>query len=373
MIIGFDAKRAVQNNTGLGNYSRYLVEILSKYYPDNTYLLFAPKNKKNNRLQALKEHSSVQFSFPQGIWKLFPSWWRTSGIKKDLIDNRVDIFHGLSNELPTGIRNTGIKSIVTIHDLIFLRYPEYYKPIDRKIYEKKFKYACQKADKIIAISECTKCDIINFFDIPENNIEVIYQGCHPSFYEIVENEVKKKVLEKYSLPEKFILSVGSIESRKNLMLSVKALRNTKENIHLVAIGKKTPYQDEIEAFCAENRISDRVHLLNNVPFCDLPALYQSAKIFVYTSFFEGFGIPVIEALAGGIPVIAATGSCLEEAGGPDSIYVDPNNEQELAEKIDLILNNQELATSMSVKGKKYVENFSDKCASEKIINLYKSL
>ena len=373
MIIGFDAKRAVQNNTGLGNYSRYLIEILSEYYPDNSYLLFAPKNKENNRLQTLKERKDIQFVFPRGIWKLFPSWWRTSGIKKDLINNKIDIFHGLSNELPSGIQKTGIKSIVTIHDLIFLRYPEYYKPIDRKIYEKKFKYACQKADKIIAISECTKRDIIDFFDIPANNINIIYQGCHPCFYETVQDDVKKNVLEKYNLPEKFILSVGSIEQRKNLMLSVKALKNTKEKIHLVAVGKKTPYQDEIEAFCTENGLSDRVHLLNNVPFSDLPALYQSAKIFVYTSFFEGFGIPVIEALAGGVPVIAATGSCLEEAGGPDSIYVDPNNEQELAEKIEMVLNNQELATLMSVNGKKYVEKFSDRCISENIMNLYKSL
>ena len=371
MIIGFDAKRAVQNNTGLGNYSRYLIEILSKYYPDNSYLLFAPKNKENIRLQTLKEQNNVRFFFPQGIWKLFPSWWRTSGIKKDLRDNKIDVFHGLSGELPSGIRETGIKSVVTIHDLIFLRYPEYYKPIDRKIYEKKFKYACQKADKIIAISECTKRDIINFFDIPADNINVIYQGCHPNFYQIVTEEIKKDVLKKYKLPENFILSVGSIESRKNLMLTVKALKRTKEKIHLVAVGKRTPYQDEIEAFCTENGISDQVHFLNSVPFNDLPALYQSARLFVYTSFFEGFGIPIIEALSGGTPVIAATGSCLEEAGGPDSIYVDPNNEQELAEKIELVLENQDLATTMSVNGKKYVEQFSDKCISENLVNLYK--
>ena len=373
MKIGFDAKRAIKNNTGLGNYSRYTVEILSDFFPDNQYVLFAPKKKNNPRLGKLLSRENVSFVFPRGINKLFSSIWRIWRIKQDLKKQGIAVFHGLSNELPLGIQKTGIQSVVTIHDLIFLRYPEYYKPVDRFIYRLKFKYACKKADKIIAISECTKRDVVSFFQIPEEKIKVVYQGCHPAFKETVSTEKKLSVSRKYGLPSGFLLYVGSIESRKNLLLIAKALPLLDENIHLVAVGKKTPYQEEVEKFVSENGLSNRVHIFNNVSFEDLPAFYQSANIFIYPSYFEGFGIPVIEALSGGIPVIAATGSCLEEAGGPDSLYVNPNDEKELAGKIKLLWNNPELSLSMSKAGKEYVKRFSDETIARELMEIYSLL
>lgn len=373
MKIGFDAKRAIQNNTGLGNYSRYMIEILSDLYPENSYLLFAPKERKNSRLQKLQMNPNISFHYPQGINKYFPSVWRSNNIKSDLKSNQIDIFHGLSNELPFGIQNTGIKSVVTIHDLIFLRYPEYYKRIDRTIYTRKFRYACECSDRIIAISECTKRDIISFFGIPANKIDVVYQGCHPNFNKLATKEKKEEVVKKYNLPPLFLLSVGSIEPRKNLMLIAKALKHLREEIHLVVVGKKTYYQDLVQEFCDENGISDRVHIFNNYPFEDLPALYQLSRIFIFPSFFEGFGIPVIEALSSGTPVIAAKGSCLEEAGGPDSIYIDPDNEFELADQVQTVIHDQELSAHMSLKGNEYVKIFSDKNIATKLISLYQSL
>ncbi|MDR0232456.1 MAG: glycosyltransferase family 4 protein [Dysgonamonadaceae bacterium] len=373
MKIGFDAKRAIQNNTGLGNYSRYVVEVLSDFFPDNLYVLFAPKKRNNPRLGKILSRKNVLFVFPSRISKAFSSLWRIWNIKSDLKKQKIAIFHGLSNELPFGIQKTGIKSVVTIHDLIFLRYPEYYKPIDRFIYRLKFKYACQKADKIIAISECTKRDIISFFRIPEEKIKVVYQGCHPAFEETISSEKKLLISRKYSLPSDFLLYVGSIESRENLLLIAKALQSLDENIHLVAVGKKTPYQEEVEKFISENGLSNRVHIFNGISFDDLPAFYQLAKIFIYPSFFEGFGIPIIEALSGGIPVIAATGSCLEEAGGPDSLYIDPTDEKELAEKIKLLWNNPKLSLSMSKAGKEYAKRFSEESIANELMKIYSSL
>ncbi|GHV69266.1 glycosyl transferase family 1 [Bacteroidia bacterium] len=371
MKIGFDAKRAVQNNTGLGNYSRYVIEILSEYYPDNDCVLFAPKKKESSRLHEILARSNTSFVFPVGFSKRLSSLWRIFGIKHDIKKQNITLFHGLSNELPYGIEKTGVKTVVTIHDLIFLRYPEYYKPIDRLIYRWKFKRACQKADKIIAVSECTKRDIISFFHIPADKIAVVYQGCHPIFCPTVIRPITVSTLGKYNLPPRFILSVGSIEARKNLLLIVKALNQIPENIHLVAIGKSTPYQSIVEAYAEEAGVKSRLHIFNSVLFEDLPAIYQAAEIFVYPSFFEGFGIPIIEALSCGVPVIAATGSCLEEAGGPDSIYVNPNNEMELAQKITNILNDKTLADNMIVSGKMYIERFSGKTIAEQIMQIYK--
>lgn len=374
MKIGFDGKRAVQNNTGLGNYSRYLVEILSAYFPENQYVLFAPKRRENPRLEKLKCAPNVSFSYPKTyFWKQFSSLWRLFGIKADLKREKPNVYHGLSNELPLGIARAGIKSVVTIHDLIFLRYPDYYKPIDRLIYRFKFRYACRKADKVIAVSECSKRDIVSFFRIPEEKIEVVYQGCHPCFREEVAAEKRMEVSRKYSLPKQYLLYVGTVESRKNLLLVVKALKLLSPEISLVAVGKKTPYQDLVEKYASEHGVANRLQIFNGIPFADLPAFYAQAKAFVYPSFFEGFGIPLVEALSQGIPAIAATGSCLEEAGGPDSIYVDPLDEVALAEKIEKIWHDPEFASSMAKAGKSYVERFSDEEIARQLMAVYSSL
>ena len=370
MKIGFDAKRAVQNNTGLGNYSRFVIEALSEYYPDNTYFLFAPREKVNARLKTLISRPSVAFIFPAGIAKLLPSLWRIFGSKKQINKNGVEIFHGLSNELPVNIHSTGVKTVVTVHDLIFIRYPQYYQWIDRQIYLWKFRRTCLKADVIIAVSECTKRDIISFFQIAEEKIKVVYQDCHPDFKRPVSEEKRKQIAEKHRLPKCFILYVGSIEQRKNLLLAVKALRQIPEEIHLVAIGKSTPYQLEIEKYAHETGLESRLHIKNDFPFEDLPAVYQSATVFVYPSFFEGFGIPVIEALSCGVPVIAATGSCLEEAGGQDSVYVNPLDDAELAAKIREILKNPDLAKKMTERGLEYVKRFDSRKIAEKIMDIY---
>ncbi|MDR0558872.1 MAG: glycosyltransferase family 4 protein [Prevotellaceae bacterium] len=373
MRTGFDAKRAVQNNTGLGNYSRYIIDILSKFYPENDCVLFAPKKKENSRLQTILSRKNIFIVFAPWFYRLTASLWRTFGVKKDIVKNKIDVFHGLSNELPVGIRKTGIKSVVTIHDLIFLKYPQYYKPADRIIYRFKFRYACRNADKIIAASECTKRDIISFFHIPENKISVVYQGCHQAFGIEADDSRRKAVVEKYGLPPCFLLNVGSIENRKNLMLAVKALKHIPENIHIVAVGKSTPYQLQVENYAEKTGLKSRLHILNNVCFDDLPALYQLADVFVYPSQYEGFGIPVIEALTSGTPVIAATGSCLEEAGGTDSFYVNPDDDMDLAKKIMLLINDKALSQKTIDAGREYVKRFSDKNIADNIMRIYRSL
>jgi glycosyltransferase involved in cell wall biosynthesis len=372
MKIGFDAKRAIQNNTGLGNYSRYVIEVLSEHY-SNDYILFAPKEKENSRLQVIRSRKKISFVFPTGFSKLFPSLWRIFGIKKELKKQEIEVFHGLSGELPTGIERAGIKTVVTIHDLIFLRYPEYYKPVDRFIYRIKTTRACKKADKIIAISERTTQDIISFFQIPKEKIEVVYQGYHPKFRLKVSEKKKNGIVVKYQLPPCYLLFVGSIEARKNLLLVIKALKKIPEDVHLVAVGKSTPYQQQIEEYAEKSGVKPRLHILNQVPFEDLPAIYQAAQLFVYPSFFEGFGIPILEALSSDIPVIAANSSCLEEAGGRHSFYINPTDEDELAIRIKNILNDPELAARMVRAGRKYLKRFSRKRIAEQLMQIYKSL
>lgn len=376
MKIGFDGKRATQNFTGLGNYSRYIIEILCRYYPHNEYILYAPKKRSNKMLELLlSQFQCVNISFPvQSCWKRLSSIWRIWGISKQIQKDEIQIFHGLSNELPLNIRQAkGIKSVVTIHDLIFLLFPQYYPIIDRTIYAYKFRKACQNADKIIAISECTKRDIIRFFHIPEKKIEVIYQGCDSSFQKTASADTKKKAQIKYSLPHRYILNVGSIEERKNILLIVQAMPHLPKDVHLVIIGKKTSYTEKVEHYINENNLADRIHILSNVPFDLLPAIYQQAEVFVYPSRYEGFGIPIIEALHSGVPVVAATGSCLEEAGGPDSIYVNPDNVEETTNILDRLLSDPGERERMVSQGKEYVKRFSEKEQGQSLFKLYQKL
>lgn len=374
MKIGFDAKRAFSNFTGLGNYSRTSVKILADDFSQHSYYLYNPRVPDESQISFLDlpKHADVHIRIPRSLfYELLPSLWRRFGITKDIVRDKIDLYHGLSHELPAGIEKTGIPSVVTIHDLIFKRFPEYYKPTDRKIYEKKFREACEVADIVIAISEQTKKDIIQFFNIDEKKIRVVYQSCSSIFNKEINSMMLMKVRVKYQLPEKFLLTVGSIETRKNALLIVKALKHIDDNIPLVIIGKYTAYVDEIKKFLIKNDLEHRVIFHHKISFDELPILYHLSSIFIYPSRFEGFGIPIIEALQCGVPVIAATGSCLEEAGGPDSIYVDPDDVSGMAQAIQKLLteNNSDRIS----KGISYATKFNHKKIAADIMSVYNEL
>ncbi|WP_158824892.1 glycosyltransferase family 4 protein [Mucilaginibacter lacusdianchii] len=371
MKIGYDAKRAFLNNTGLGNYSRWLIKVVATYHPQGSYFLYTPKVKPNNRLDFLSRLPNLKTITPSG--KLFSSWWRTKGIVADLKRDGIELYHGLSHELPLGIAQSGIKSVLTVHDLIFMRFPQYYGWISRNIYKAKINYACKAANRIIAISQKTKDDLVELLQVDPQKIEVIYQGCDPAFSLQLTADYKKAVAKKYDLPKKFLLCVGTIEERKNLLVLVKALLHTRMNMPLIVVGKPTPYLNQVRAFIDGNQLSARVTFLHDVSFQELPALYQLATVFVYPSSYEGFGIPVLEAIKSGVPVIAASGSCLEEAGGPDSLYFKPDNELDLAQKINQVWNSPSLRQKMIINGFEYGHNFDDEKLANQLNSLYQNL
>lgn len=373
MKIGFDTKRFFLNSTGLGNYSRDLVRGVLEEEMDNDYFLYTTGGEIDLKTKFLKNHSNVKIVTPTGIYKKMKSYWRSVRLEKQLLKDGVEVFHGLSHEIPRKNKLSKIKYVVTIHDLIFLRFPENYNRIDREIYKKKVEYACTTADKIIAISEQTKRDLMEFLKVPSHKIEVIYQSCAASFHHISDYRYRHLVQKKYNLPENYILYVGTIEKRKNLATLVEAIGKSNTQLPLVAIGKQTDYTKEVMDMIDKYKLGNQVALLQNVSFLDLPSIYQSANLFVYPSLFEGFGIPVLEALYSKTPVIAATGSCLEEAGGPNSIYVDPKNSDELAQQIDRVIENGELQLEMKEKGFEYAQNFNSQKQAKAVLEVYEKL
>ena len=378
MIIGFDAKRIVRNGTGLGSYSRTLVNNLIVQCPEDTELrLYAP----DKGIDALRNQikSGVTWCYPSLfsplsslLSPLMKPYWRSHGIVNDLKRDGVEVFHGLSGELPIGLRKAGIKGVVTIHDLIFLRHPEWYNPVDVMFYKWKFHKTLKEATKIIAISECTKRDIIHYGKVEPERIELIYQSFSPQFKQNsspqnnTASEENSSLFTLNSSLKRYILSVGTVEERKNLGLAVKALDYLPDNVHLVAVGRQTDYAKSLPKH-------SRLHLMGQLPIEELTALYDGAEAFVYPSRYEGFGIPIIEAISRGLPVVACTGSCLEEAGGPDSIYVDPDDAQAMANAIKSVLKGAPDREQRIERSKEYIKRFEGNDVAAQVMQLYQNL
>jgi glycosyltransferase involved in cell wall biosynthesis len=370
--IGFDAKRLFNNFTGLGNYSRFVINALSVHHEKSEYILYTPKIKSNPDTDFFLNAGNIKIESPKGWSKTFNSIWRSYSLGNVAFNDDIRIFHGLSNELPV-TKPAGLKTVVTIHDVIFKRYPDFYKPADRAIYDWKFRSACKSADRIIAVSQQTANDVIEFLKADPDKIKVVYQGCHASFNVAYSREQIHLVKQKYNLPDEFILNVGTIESRKNVLLILKSLTQVKERIQLVIVGKPTPYKNELNKFIFENKMEDQVIFIHNAEFNDLPLIYRAANAFVYPSFFEGFGIPIVEAIASGIPVITSTGSCFSEAGGPYCWYVDPARPEELAWAIHKVFTNDAEVRSCVERSTEYIKHFEPKKIADDLMNTYKSL
>ena len=374
LTIGYDAKRAVSNGTGLGNYCRTLLNDLGTIDTTDSFRLYVPDLGRDDLRSQLDMPRNMSFVTPANkLVKPLRSLWRIKGIVNDLKRDGVDIHHGLTGELPLGLSEAGIKSVVTIHDLIFMRCPEYYNPVDVAIYKWKFRNTCKQADRIIAISECTRRDIMELGEIDDSRIDVVYQSCGTRFCQQVGEAQKAEVRSRYSLPQRYILFVGTIEERKNALLAAQALPYLSDEIHLVLVGRQTAYAKTITSFARQNGLANRIHMLSGVPTSDLYAIYQQAECFVYPSRYEGFGIPVIEAIQSRLPVIACTGSCLEEAGGPDNVYVDPDEPQEMAMAIKSITDNPDAARQIVTRSLDYIRRFENGNVAQEMLNVYRSL
>lgn len=367
MKIGFDAKRAFLNSSGLGNYSRTTLTALLEYYPENHYLLFTPKIIPDlfnhyRKFDVISPDSSLS--------KIFKSLWRSFSVSRYLEKHEVDIFHGLSNELPEGVNKYNVPAVVTIHDLIFMRFPEFYKAIDRNIYYRKVKYACNAATKVIAISKQTKEDLIRYFEIPEGKIEVVYQAINPVFFTRQNTDA---IREKYNLPEKFILSVGTLESRKNQLSILMAIQQHKINLPVVFVGNPTSYSAQLLKYVEENKMEKQVRFLTGLPETDLAGLYQAAELSVYISLFEGFGLPVIESMASACPVITSNVSVLPETAADCAILCDPHNQNELGLQIQRITENDSLRKELVDKGSERAKVFHPEKYAQNLVSLYKEI
>ncbi len=368
MVIGYEAKRIFHNRSGLGNYGRNLIRALATHYPEHHYRLYNPGKGTVPFGAELEAITEVKAPFTN---KLFANVWRQKLVSAQAARENVQIFHGISHELPADLRKNGLRSVVTIHDLIFLRYPNLYKWTDRKIYLKKVKLAVKRADTVVAISRQTKQDLVELLQVPQEKIEVIYQGCAPVFKKKQSVAEIEQLKEHYTLPSEYLLFVGTLEERKNVKLILEAIR--KLRIQAVFIGKKTRYWKkilqqkeyaDIQSIVSTPEVRDNTHLAG---------IYQGARLFVYPSMFEGFGIPVLEALESKTPVITSNRSSLPEAAGQDACLVNVDNAHALTQAIADIWHDESRRAIMAEKGYTHAQQFSDERLANTWVQLYERL
>jgi len=378
MNIGIDAKRIFFNNSGLGNYGRRFYHALAKSLPADSFCLYTPKPvpADNPYLKEIHITNSRIVEPKKGYHKIFDgALWRSGLIRRQLQQDKIGIYYGLSNEIPFGINKLNIIKVVIIHDLIFLRYPELYPKFDVLFYKKKTKYACAHSDFIIAASEQTRQDMISFYHIPAEKISVLYPCSDPMFYD--ENAADSS---QFFLPERdYIISIGAITPRKNLLKTVQALHLVKDTLDLdlvvigTAVGLGREYLRSIRDFIQKNGLEDRVHFLGNVPYKLVPDLCRKAQLMIYPSQFEGFGMPIVEGLFSKIPVITTKGGCFPEAGGDGAVYINPNDPEEIAAMIKQIMDSKELRSEMVSKGIEYAERFKQVNIEHDIMKFHRSI
>ena len=359
--IGFDAKRLFHNHTGLGNYSSTLVRDLQRLYPEHEYHLFTPK---------ISNHTVVDYFLDSENFKIhtykgkFSAYWRSRGMTKDINAADLDIYHGLSHELPLNSHSIMAKTVVTFHDLIYEYYPEQFGLWDRYMYKRKYRYAAQNADRVVAISESTKNDLNQLYQVDPTKVSVVYQSCNPAFY-----NTPKSI----HSDEQYLLYVGSLIERKSFMLIVEAMatipKDKRAKVKVVGQGGK--YADRVKARILELGLDEHFEFLNHLDNDALLSIYDNAIAMVYPSIYEGFGIPLIESLYRDTPVITTSASSLPEAAGPGAIYIEPGDKVALANAMLDIASNHTLRRELAQKGKAYVSSrYTDEISAKGMMAVY---
>lgn len=375
--IGIDISRTVEETTGVGYYAKNLVHALAKIDPINDYLLYGmfyscyPKHWKQASIP-----KSPNFKLHQ---KNSLSWfvrrkWENWGKYKEKLLGEIDLLHSTAFTMPL-VPN--LKVIVTVHDLSCFVYPQYHTEANYQFVTRNVHQAARHATFIIADSENTKRDILRFLHVPDERIEVIYLAAGDTFNEKCPPESIAQIKNKYRIDKPYLFAVGSIEPRKNLasaLIAFKALLETRKiDYQFVIAGGKGWENESFYQLLKKLKIDDYLVFTGYVPEEDLPALYQGAEVFVYPSFYEGFGLPVLEAMASGTPVITSNTSSLPEVTGEAALLVNPADIFEIYEAMEALLTNPSLREELKGKGLEQSKKFSWEKTALETLKIYRKV
>jgi glycosyltransferase involved in cell wall biosynthesis len=370
MRICIDVSPAVHHRAGLGRYAQELTAALLDVDQENEYVGFYHHPSDARVDPALQRLPHLTTNLSTKPWRMSALLAHLARFPQDRLFPGVDLFHATDHLLP---RLSRVKSVFTLHDLIFRFYPEAHKPLNRWFLTLMMPRFLQAADAVIAVSECTRRDAMRLYGLDEAKITVVYEGVNPRFRAAPPGAVTS-ARQKYGLPNSFMLSLGTIEPRKNLTLLLEAyhaLRMQGTECGLVIVGTKGWLYEGFFRRLRELGLEDEVIFPGFVPEEDLPAVYSGADLFVFPSLYEGFGLPVLEAMACGTPVVCSNTSSLPEIVGDAAIMLDPLDRAAWISAMTAVLDSRALRGDMKEKGLQRAKRFSWEETAKKTVDVYR--
>lgn len=373
MRIGVDYTAAVRQGAGIGRYTRGLFRALAALDRENSYRLFVAA-----RGVAVPAPASPNFRMrrvPLTDQEVSFLWQRLRlPVPMELLLGSMDLFHSPDFVLPPTLR---ARTILTVHDLSFMRVPEYAHPSVREYLMRGVPHSVRRADLVLAVSASTQRDLIELLDVPEERVQVICEGVDEHFRPVEDEDALTAVRRRYRLERPYVLGVGTLEPRKNFAGLVEALARLWERRHLehelVIVGQRGWLYEPTFERVRSLRVEERVRFLGFAADEDLPAIYTLASCLAYPSFYEGFGLPILEAMACGTPVVASRTSSLPEVAGGAALLVDPHNVEELTEALDRVLHDEALRAEMRAAGRRQAQGFTWERAARELLAAYRSV
>ena len=371
MTIYLDISAAVHRRAGLGRYAENLARALATANPDR-YTLFYNRERGITPLLGLAHVPTRTIALGYKPWRMLVWLGQLALVGFDRLLPDAELFHATEHLL---LPLRGIPTVLTVHDLIFRHLPAHHKPLNRWYLNAGLPLYCHRADHIIAISECTQRDLIAAYDLPPEKVTVIYEAADPAFRPAAPEHIAR-VCARYDLPDRYLLFVGTIEPRKNLTRLLAAF----EVVHaegltddLVIVGKRGWLYDDFFARLEASPVRDAVLFPGYVPDEDLPAIYAGAQTLILPSLYEGFGLPVLEAMACGTPVACSGTSSLPEISGDAALHFDPNDVESITDTLRCLLSDTDLRADLQRRGFEQAARFSWERVANETKAVYETL
>jgi glycosyltransferase involved in cell wall biosynthesis len=364
MRIGIDARLVYYHQQGIGQYIMRLTQALAQLDRDDQFTLFTSRKDKT----PIVDQSNFK---RQKLWTPSHHRFEPTALSIELAPYSLDVLHSPDFIPPA---RTRAKSVITVHDLAFLLFPDFLTRPSAHYYSR-VDIAAHKANHIIAVSESTKRDTMRLLGVPLEKITVIPEAAHPIFTPVNNEAPLERIRAKYGLPKDFILFVGTIEPRKNLPTLLRAFRRMRDNYKTQAVlaiaGHRGWLVEEVDQTLAELKLGDSVQFLGGVANEELVYLYNAARLFVFPSHYEGFGLPPLEAMACGTPVVASNVSSLPEVVGDAALLITPEDVDGLAVAMWRVLSDENLRRDLRAKGLKRAQTFSWERAARATLEVYR--
>ncbi len=365
MRIGIDARLVYYSRAGIGQYILRLAEALARL--DAREEEFVLLQSRKDRTHIVNSHNFNRVS----LWTPSHHWLEQTTLRLEIGRARLDLLHS-PDFIPPFRRNC--KSVITVHDLAFLLYPHFLTKEAARYYGQ-IDQAVRHTDHIIAVSESTRQDTIKLLGVPERKITVIYEAANPIYRQIDANEARRYVSETYGLDHEYILFVSTIEPRKNLPGLLQAYRKLLDDYKrpegLVLAGARGWLSEEVYDTVEALHLTDRVRFLGRVPSEHLLYLYNAARLLVHSSFYEGFGLPPLEAMTCGTPTVVSNVSALPEVVGDAAILINPHDIDGFTVAMWRVLTDDDLRAHLIAKGLKRAQMFSWKRAAQETLEVYR--